>query len=188
VRTSTEWSPATCSRHATSSTPTRSASTRCSVGTTVRIFDITSRDDPRPVSVSQLPLGPREEPDDRYLFHAVVGHNPFDPRNIPSGMVYVLDIRRLLASGNNGLWIGRGDRVTELSVDTGRGGPSMPDLTGPDGPECTSAVLGRLAAGNREPVRSCPADALSAVDTSALRGPRPAISTPAMAGFQAVAR
>lgn len=40
-------------------------------------------------------------PDDKYLFHAVVGHNPFDPRNIPSGMVYVLDIQKLLASGNN---------------------------------------------------------------------------------------
>lgn len=39
-------------------------------------------------------------PDDRYLFHAVVGHNPYDPRNIPSGMVYVLDIQQLLASGN----------------------------------------------------------------------------------------
>lgn|GEM_PF-869742 len=146
--------------------------------TTIRIFDIRNRNNPRLLSVSRLPEGPREDfpefkenqlvmensvtnlpehrgafastmaggavfytpdisasnpvwrevfddetafrawhpdgpwgggdtgswlqvsPDDKYLFHAVVGHNPFDPRNIPSGMVYVLDIQRLLASGN----------------------------------------------------------------------------------------
>jgi hypothetical protein len=47
-------------------------------------------------------------PDDRYLFHAVVGHT----ERISSGMVYVLDIQKLLASGNNPQC--RIDQVEEL--------------------------------------------------------------------------
>ncbi|MET9254311.1 hypothetical protein [Streptomyces sp. NPDC003717] len=42
-------------------------------------------------------------PDDRYLFHTVMGSSkPYGaPLDVTNGMVYVLDIRKLLASGNN---------------------------------------------------------------------------------------
>jgi hypothetical protein len=42
-------------------------------------------------------------PDDRYLFHTVMGASrPYgEPLDRTTGMVYVLDIRKLLASGNN---------------------------------------------------------------------------------------
>ncbi|MDH2428345.1 selenium-binding protein SBP56-related protein [Sphaerisporangium sp. TRM90804] len=41
-------------------------------------------------------------PDDRYLFHTVMGQSiPYGaPLDVTSGMLYVLDIRKLLASGN----------------------------------------------------------------------------------------
>lgn len=37
--------------------------------------------------------------DDKYLFHAVMGSDPRVPRDLNSGMLYVLDIQKLLASG-----------------------------------------------------------------------------------------
>lgn len=52
-------------------------------------------------------------PDDRYLFHAVAGHDPRDPRHISSEMVYVLDISKLLASGNQPQC--RIDQIAEVS-------------------------------------------------------------------------
>ncbi|WP_081916200.1 selenium-binding protein SBP56-related protein [Saccharothrix sp. NRRL B-16314] len=39
-------------------------------------------------------------PDDRYLYHTVMGTNGFLPRQEQTGMVYVLDIRDLVASGD----------------------------------------------------------------------------------------
>ncbi|WP_257902838.1 selenium-binding family protein [Saccharothrix obliqua] len=148
--------------------------------TTVRIFDIADRDNPKLVSVTPLPVGPRQDeavfeenqmvmettvtnrrhnkgafagtmaggaiyytpditdptpewrqvfdntaayrefdptgvlsgrlsggswlqtsPDDRYLFNAVMGSDPRLKPEQNSGMVYVLDIRRLLAAGDD---------------------------------------------------------------------------------------
>ncbi|MEV5826899.1 hypothetical protein AB0L25_15085 [Spirillospora sp. NPDC052242] len=40
-------------------------------------------------------------PDDRYLFQAVMGSDPRLPEGETSGMVFVLDVRRLLASGDD---------------------------------------------------------------------------------------
>jgi hypothetical protein len=38
-------------------------------------------------------------PDDHYLFHTVIGAQPTAPPGVTKGMVYALDIRKLLASG-----------------------------------------------------------------------------------------
>ncbi|WP_431930408.1 hypothetical protein [Micromonospora sp. RP3T] len=40
-------------------------------------------------------------PDDRFLIHTVMGTDPRLPRDVTSGMVFVLDIQKLLASGAN---------------------------------------------------------------------------------------
>ncbi|WP_051897817.1 hypothetical protein [Sciscionella sediminilitoris] len=56
----------------------------------------------------------------------------------------------------------------EVGVDTGTGAP-LPQAAGPDGPECASAALGSLVTGNRNVLRGCPADALSAGDARDLR-------------------
>ncbi len=71
-----------------------------------QVFDNTAayrRFDPSGVLSGQLSGGSwlQTSPDDRYLFNAVMGS---DPRLTPeqnSGMVYVLDIRELLASGED---------------------------------------------------------------------------------------
>jgi hypothetical protein len=67
-------------------------------------------------------------PDDRYVFHAVMGQSlPFgQPLDRTTGMLYVLDVRKLLAAGTD----------TRCSIDTmaeaTRGGhePDCPALTG----------------------------------------------------------
>jgi hypothetical protein len=65
-------------------------------------------------------------PDDRFLFHGVMGSDPRLPRNVNSGMAYVLDIRKLLAAGKN----------PQCSIDTieevSQGGnePDCPALVG----------------------------------------------------------
>jgi hypothetical protein len=59
-------------------------------------------------------------PDDRYLFHAVVGHIPGELGDLNSGMVYVLDIQKLLESGNN-------PQCRIDQIEEGRAGGSEPD-------------------------------------------------------------
>lgn len=68
-----------------------------------------------------------------------------------------------LPEGRSSLSVGG----TEVQVDTGSATPA-PDLTGPDGPECASALLGAHLVGKTS--ATCPADALSEQDASALRG------------------
>ncbi|GIE48239.1 hypothetical protein Ani05nite_17730 [Amorphoplanes nipponensis] len=79
-----------------------------------------------------------------------------------------------LPAGPSRLWIARGGHLAALEIDTGAAATTAPgpdgDVTGPDGPECASAVLGRLAAGTTTPVTSCPASALTAADAAALHG------------------
>jgi hypothetical protein len=56
-----------------------------------------------------------------------------------------------------------------LDVDAGTAhGPAS--ASGADGPECSSAALGTLAAGRRVELNACPSDALDAQDAEALRG------------------
>jgi hypothetical protein len=83
-----------------------------------------------------------------------------------------------LPAGPTRLWVARDEHITALQLDTGLPGPAFngspgvaaADFTGPDGPECVSAVLGQLAAENNAPVTSCPADTLNASDAAALHG------------------
>jgi hypothetical protein len=64
--------------------------------------------------------------DDRFLFHTVMGSDPRLPRDVNSGMLYVLDIQKLLASGKNPKC--RIDRVEEVSA--GGGEADCPALLG----------------------------------------------------------
>jgi hypothetical protein len=65
-------------------------------------------------------------PDDRFLFHTVIGTQLLGPSDTTTGMVYVLDIRKLLAAGAN----------TRCSIDTmtevtqGGAEPDCPALAG----------------------------------------------------------
>jgi hypothetical protein len=63
-------------------------------------------------------------PDDRYLYHAAMGTNGFLPRDEQTGMVYVLDVRKLLASGGAARC-----SVDELAeVERGGSEPDCPEL------------------------------------------------------------
>ncbi|SBT43065.1 hypothetical protein [Micromonospora auratinigra] len=73
-----------------------------------------------------------------------------------------------LAPGQREIWVGRAGRSVAVAVPVGTGPRAADELTGPDGPECATAVLGRLAAGRREPVTSCPAQRLAVPDRAAL--------------------
>jgi hypothetical protein len=71
-------------------------------------------------------------------------------------------------------------QVTLLILDNGatarlrlRTGPTaspLPALTGPDGAECASAVLGALVAGQDTSLHVCPSQRLTSADAGALRG------------------
>jgi hypothetical protein len=65
-------------------------------------------------------------PDDRFLFHAVMGADWRVERGVNQGMVFVLDIRKLLASGNDPKC-----SITHLEeVYKGGSAPDCPALTG----------------------------------------------------------
>jgi len=72
-----------------------------------------------------------------------------------------------LPEGSSKIFIRSGGRVTALTIRTGAG-LSPADLSGPDGPECATAIVGaRLALGS--PPAACPAQALRPADAAALR-------------------
>jgi hypothetical protein len=77
-----------------------------------------------------------------------------------------------LAPGTDLLTVETGGEQVPLRLDLGRD-PAPPalvaGLTGPDGPECLSAVLGGVLRGVTDLPAACPADALSAADAVALR-------------------
>jgi hypothetical protein len=76
-----------------------------------------------------------------------------------------------LPPGRSTLLLRRNGETTTLALDAGRQGLSPAGATGPDGPECASAVLGRLLAGAQPPQPiACPADRLDPPDADALRG------------------
>jgi hypothetical protein len=64
-------------------------------------------------------------PDDHYLFHAVMGSDNRLPRDQQTGMVYVLDISRLVAGGHPACTV---DQLSE--VERGGSEPDCPKLTG----------------------------------------------------------
>ncbi|GII25906.1 hypothetical protein [Planosporangium mesophilum] len=91
-----------------------------------------------------------------------------------------------LPVGKSRLWVRQGGRLASLRLDTGRTGTgrtgtgrtgtgrtgtAVPTdgITGPDGPECVSAVLGYLAAGQDRTPDTCPADRLADRDAASLR-------------------
>ncbi|MGI5238462.1 hypothetical protein [Dactylosporangium sp. CA-139066] len=65
-------------------------------------------------------------PDDRFLIHGVMGSDPRVPRKSNSGMVFVLDIQKLIAAGNDPKC--RIDTVEEVAA--GGREPDCPALTG----------------------------------------------------------
>lgn len=76
-----------------------------------------------------------------------------------------------LPAGRSQLWISGGEHRVPLRLDAA--GPATPlgALTGPDGPECLTAVMGGFATGRTDgalPVR-CPADVLVDSDAATLR-------------------
>lgn len=101
-------------------------------------------------------LGYRVGTDPEHLVDATVRHGA------PGGWA-VID----LPAGRSQLWIGDADHRVPLRLDAA--GPASPlgALTGPDGPECLTAVVGGFAAGAL-PVR-CPADVLADSDAATLR-------------------
>jgi hypothetical protein len=70
-----------------------------------------------------------------------------------------------LPPGASKLWVSG----ASVDVDTGHGSPSGPRFTGPDGPECASAVLGAVLAGSKRALTGCPADTLAPADAETLR-------------------
>jgi hypothetical protein len=73
-----------------------------------------------------------------------------------------------LPAGKSRLWIQRAGRVASLRIDTGRQAASVDSITGPDGPECVSAVLGALVGGHGTMPDACPADRLTDPDAASL--------------------
>ncbi|GGU09987.1 hypothetical protein [Actinomadura citrea] len=74
-----------------------------------------------------------------------------------------------LPAGRSRLWVKVMGTMNAVQVDTGPRDGRTPDLRGSDGPECASVALGRILAGATGPLRSCPADRLTAADAAALR-------------------
>jgi hypothetical protein len=73
-----------------------------------------------------------------------------------------------LPIGQSRLWIRHDGRLASLRVDAGRAAVPATTVTGPDGPECVSAVLGGLVAGRDVMPAACPADRLSDEDAASL--------------------
>lgn len=96
----------------------------------------------------------------------------------------VVDGRRYRASqrpGSQGVWaevelpagrslleVHQGTRVIAQIVNTGSG-PIQSTLVGPDSAECAAAALGAALGGSRQPLTTCPAQALAPADAGALR-------------------
>jgi hypothetical protein len=76
-----------------------------------------------------------------------------------------------LPSGHGDLSLTRGSAHASLSIRTGAvaAGDGAAGATGPDGPECVEAAVGRLVAGDHEPMLQCPSAALDHPDESALK-------------------
>ena len=72
-----------------------------------------------------------------------------------------------LPAGPSRFTVRSGGRQAEVEVDTGSATGSA-SATGADGPECASAALGELVAGQDQPLTACPADTLDPADATAL--------------------
>lgn len=73
-----------------------------------------------------------------------------------------------LPAGRSDIWVRQAGAVDSFSTDTGDTGAAPRTFAGADGPECASAMLGRmLAAGNATGAR-CPSERLDPRDTATL--------------------
>ncbi|GAB3434373.1 hypothetical protein [Flindersiella endophytica] len=107
-----------------------------------------------------------------------------DPASVAAGLDTGALRQAATRAGSNGAWVTvdlpagrstlllrRNGETTKLVLDAGRQGRAPAGATGPDGPECASAVLGRLLAGAQPPQPlACPADRLDPPDAAAVRG------------------
>ncbi|HWE91192.1 MAG TPA: hypothetical protein VG317_17160 [Pseudonocardiaceae bacterium] len=75
--------------------------------------------------------------------------------------------RLRLPAGEDQLVVRRGTGQGTVDLNTGVN-PGPTAASGVDGPECASAALGDLVAGQHDPLASCPADALDPSDAQAL--------------------
>jgi hypothetical protein len=91
---------------------------------------------------------------------------PVEERAGADGMWATVDLPPAAST----LWIGRGDDLLSIPVDTGHGKAAAPEVTGADGPECASTALGATLAGHEHSLTSCPADSLPHADEASLRG------------------
>lgn len=74
-----------------------------------------------------------------------------------------------LPPGRSDLWVRSGAATATFFTTTGDTGRSSPVLAGADGPECASALLGRmLVAGTATGGEPCPSDGLDPIDAAAL--------------------
>ena len=74
-----------------------------------------------------------------------------------------------LPAGPSELWITHVGERTALRLDADPAVPALPAITGPNGPECLTAVVGSAIAGGPTP-KSCPGERLDPADATALRG------------------
>ena len=73
-------------------------------------------------------------------------------------------------SGRSDVWVQDAGQVDSVPTDTGGTGTAPPALAGADGPECASALLGRMvAAGAASGGVRCPSEQLDPADAAALR-------------------
>lgn len=76
-----------------------------------------------------------------------------------------------LSAGRTEVWVGDQRGAASFVTDTGSAGAAPEGLAGPDGPECASALLGRmLVTGSLTAVAGCPADTLTPPDAGELTG------------------
>jgi hypothetical protein len=72
-----------------------------------------------------------------------------------------------LPAGRSDVWVRYAGQTGTVTTDTGTAGAAPKALIGADGPECVSAMLGRMLAGAVAGTR-CPSDRLDGLDTDAL--------------------
>jgi hypothetical protein len=90
---------------------------------------------------------------------------PASPRPGTAGVWAVLE----LPAGPSELWVRRGGALDSFSTDTGTGGAAPAELIGPDGLECASALLGRMAGAHAASDTGCSPGTLDPRDAGTLR-------------------
>lgn len=73
-----------------------------------------------------------------------------------------------LPAGRSDLWVRDAGRLDSFSTDTGTTGAASRTFAGPDGPECVSAMLGRMLAAGTATGARCPSERLDPLDATTL--------------------